>query len=331
MGGTREVITVPAGRGCLRGTCHKPQGQTSESVPDQERGKTIGILFLSWVLPRAGNGDSAVYWAEFMAKCGYLAFRFDLPGLGDSDGDLSTPGIDVEAGAFGPALSSIVDHLVDCFHLKAVVVVGNCAGAVTAVYAATANEHIKGLILLDPYFHVQQSGEVQTLLNNWNKRFFKTFGAGWAVQSKLRAAAVQLLSGLRNIYHGLSRNRLFVRRKRLPSAANLQLIHCWIDLTSAGIPILVLTSSSYAPKAGGFDYIDYLQRRSPRGSRMSLEPVEGASHAFAERQSREAVGKCTERWLQACFPIPKCTGAQDSEPQAAELANAILGTDRNVR
>ena len=327
---TRESITVVSGGVRLQGTYHRP------ARPAMEEKRRVGVLFPnSGVLPRAAGGDAAVYWADWLAASGYPSFRFDLPGLGDSDRDPAAEGIDfqahADAGGYAPWLAAIASDLVERFNLAGVIVVGHCSGAVTALFAAAATRRIVGLILLDPYFHVQQDSEVQTALNNWNKRVFRSLDGGWAARLKLREAGVKVLSGLRKIYHRLNGNRLLVRRKKLPGSANLPLIRCWNQLASAGVPMLILRSPSYAPKAGGFDYIDYLQRRSPRGSCMSLEPVEGASHAFAERQSREAVGKCTERWLQACFPIPKCTGVQDSEPQAAELANAILGTDRNVR
>jgi len=105
---TRELIGVR-----LRGTFHRP----AESAADP---RTVGsgqartaVLFLnSLALPRAASGDSAVYWAESFAKRGYPAFRFDLPGLGDSDGETSTDLLDfINAGGYAAAAAHLAKGL----------------------------------------------------------------------------------------------------------------------------------------------------------------------------------------------------------------------------
>ncbi len=333
---TRELISVVRGGVCLRGTYHRPWEGRSDAAPTPEAMGRVGIVFPNaGVVPRAGVADAAVYWADWLAKCGYPSFRFDLPGLGDSDRDPAAEGIDFQAhadvGGYGPWLSGIATDIVERFNVSGVVVVGHCSGAVTALYAAAANQSIKGLILLDPYFHVQYDGNVQSLLNNWSRRVSRGLGGDVAAHPMLRLVGVKLLATLRNTYHGISRTRLLVRRKKLPGSANLALIGCWNRLASAGVPMLVLRSPAYAPRAGGFDYIDYLQRRAPRGSRISLKPVEGATHAFAERKSKEPVGKYAEEWLHACFPLTKYTETEEYERHSPQLVDAMPGIERNVR
>src|SRR5579864_3341102 len=84
---TRELISMVTGGVCLRGTYHKP--------PAGLEGQHIGILIPNGgVAPRAGIADASVYWADWLSKCGYPAFRVDLPGLGDSDRDPAGEGID---------------------------------------------------------------------------------------------------------------------------------------------------------------------------------------------------------------------------------------------
>ena len=84
----RELITLDGDGVFLRGTFHRPRAR----VPIQSQRWTrnrIGVVFFnSLSLPRAATGDSAVYWAESFANCGYPSFRFDLPGLGDTAGDI---------------------------------------------------------------------------------------------------------------------------------------------------------------------------------------------------------------------------------------------------
>ena len=323
---TREVITVEAGRGSLRGTYHKPRGA---SVDPDGRNR-IGVLYLCWLVPRAANGDSAVYWADAMAKSGYFTFRFDLPGLGDSDGDLATPGIEIDAGAYGPALSAMVSSLVERFHLSAMVVVGNCAGAVTAVYAAAANDRVRGLVLLDPYFHVQQNGEDQTVLLQWHVRILNKLLGSRVAQSGLRDAAVKVLSFARNVYRGVTSNHLLVRRKQMPGNANLTLIRSWSKLAAARLPMLVLRSPSAMPKAGEFDYIGFLETPPDSGSRLTSKFIERATHAFAESYGREAVRTHSEEWFSTYFPLTDRAGIPDTGNHSTEIASGVLGIAANV-
>lgn len=330
---TRAVITVDAGGICLRGTYHKPQDDKSGAADPEEKNR-IGILFLSGgVLPRAATGDSAVYWADRLAKTGYRCFRFDLPGLGDSDGDLSKTEIGflslVNAGAYAPEVSRIVDHLVARFNLWGVVVTGHCSGAVTALYSAAANEHIKGLILLDPYFHVQKEWEIQNPLVRWHLRIIRKVVGDGSIQSYQRA--VKLQSYIRDIYARRRYIRLLIGPKELPSAANLPLIRCWNRLASRGLRMLVLRSPSSTPKSGEFDYIAHLQAISDRDCHISVKLIDGTTHAFAERHGKEAVRKYTEHWLGECFALTRCAETPDAVHHSPALPRAVAEIDTNVR
>jgi pimeloyl-ACP methyl ester carboxylesterase len=333
---TREVITVGASGGLrLRGTYHKPQEVKFDSRPEPDEENPVGVLFVSaGVSPRAALGDAAVYWADSLAKCGYPCFRFDLPGLGDSDGDLSAKEIDfdslVDEGVFGPVVSGMADDLVERFHLRGVVVIGHCAGAVTALYSAAANKRIKGIVLLDPHFHAQPGSDVQNVLVRSQLRIVRKLVGGRPEPSILRDAAVKFLCGIRNIYHRLEHIRRFVRRKRLPSAANLPLIRCWNQLATSGIPMLVLRSPLSTPKPGEFDYVTDLQPLSDQNCRISVKLIERATHSFAERHSKEAVLKYAEQWLSASFSPTSCAETRNTEHRSAELAAAISGIDKHV-
>jgi pimeloyl-ACP methyl ester carboxylesterase len=266
-------------------------------------------LFLSGgPVPRAATGDAAVYWADRLASDGYRSFRFDLPGLGDSDGDL--PQTEnaflslVNAGAFSGVVSGITDYLVARFDLPGIVVIGHCSGATTALYSAAINKRIKGLILLDPSFQVQPDGEIQNALVSWHFRIIRRLVGDGSAASYLRA--VRLHTWIRNLYLRGKHIR-FLWRRGLPSTANLPLIHCWNQLASAGLRMLVLRSPSFTPKPGEFDYVGHLK---PIADPVKL--IGGTTHAFAERQGKEAVRKYVEEWLSAYVLPPERVEARDT-------------------
>jgi pimeloyl-ACP methyl ester carboxylesterase len=288
---TREAITMAGG---LRGIYHKAGDSGSGTWSVRGHRNRIGLLFLNpGFLPRAGIGDSAVYWAESFAKLGYAAFRLDLPGLGDADGDVPAEMLDfVNTGKYAPMLSAAMKELVERFSLSGIVIVGHCAGAVSALYAAAIDKDCRGLILLDPYFHLPQGrAKIRGELS------------GWASRSKLGGR-------ISNIYDRLKHICTLVRGSRPPGNANWPLLRCWRQLESAGMPILILKAPArkapgIKPRAGEFDYLRYLGALPCHTGRVAVRFVAGTNHSFANSQGKAAVREHTERWLDICFPLLK--------------------------
>jgi len=324
---TREIIETTIGENHIRGTYHLPS--PCEPQTKGHGRNSIGVLFVNpGVLPRAATGDSAVYWADSFAKCGYPSFRFDLPGLGESDGDLPNKVIDfqckVNEGEYAPALSGIIDFLVDRYTLAGVVVLAHCAGAVSALYAGSTNAAIKGLVLLDPYFYLQQSFSKRNLMSHWHMRLIRQIedANDQTVVSGFRAARVKVFLLTRGLYLFLKGIRLRALPAGLPGNANLPLIRCWNKLVSGRVPILVLRASMSTSKPGEFDYFGYLMPASSPNNRLAGAMIEGATHSFGEISAREAVRKFSETWLREFFPQ-----TQDvSRESYRERSNMVRGS-----
>lgn len=318
---TRELITFSAAGGNnIVGTYHKAQNLGYPSRLENGQESRVGVLFLNaGILSRAATGDTAVYWANALASRGYPSFRFDLPGLGDSNGNLPAKVIDflsvVSAGDYGRVLSELTKHLVENFNLLGLVVVGHCAGAATALYAAAADKRIKGLILMDPYFYVQREITRRSLLSRWHLRNMRKLETDWerSVPSEPHNLSMGLLLKLRGIQQVLRQILLRARGQRLPSTANLPLIHCWKQVAASGRPILVMSSPWSKPKVGSFDYFSYLLTASDRRARIDAEVIDDTTHNFAEGPGKEAVRRYTEQWLSANFPL---AGWKESEAEA---------------
>jgi pimeloyl-ACP methyl ester carboxylesterase len=285
---TREVITVVVGGTCLRGTYHRSHDDSPSSRSGLRRTNRIGVVFVNaGFLPRASVGDSAVYWADSFAKSGYPSFRFDLPGLGDSDGDVPAKLLDfINAGGYAPILSDAVKEIIKRFSLSGVVILGHCGGATTALYTAAASKECRGLVLMDPYFFLpEERTKIREDLSHW---------VSW---SRVGALASK-------IYYCLKHVRLLILRNRPPRNANLPLLRCSKQLASAGMPILILKAPALKtrgtkPRVGEFDYLGYLQESSGRNSSIVVEFIESTNHSFADVDGRSAVRQHTEQWLNA--------------------------------
>ncbi len=291
----RELFILDGLDVVIRGTYHKTYDDNSVSKSNRIEQDRVGVVFLNGLrATRAGHGDAAVYWADSFAEHGYPSFRLDLPGHGDSEGDPPTEWIDfINQGGDASIASAKIRELAARFNLSGVVIVGQCAGAVSAIYTAAAIRGCKGLVLLNPYFNLPQtiSSKIRGQLNIWAK------------QSRLGG----LLS---SIYGHLKAMRLFLRGNALPENANFPLLRHWKELASTGLPILILKSSGpktlgTKPKVGEFDYLKYILGLAGRRNQVVVKVMNGANHTFANRLGRVTVRLYTEQWLKACFPVTK--------------------------
>jgi pimeloyl-ACP methyl ester carboxylesterase len=296
---TREVIDIPVTGLRLRGTYHRPKQYAEDGNAAADRPKGPGLLFLNHgFLPRAAPGDSAVGWADSLASSGYSCFRFDLPGLGDSDGEPPTPMLDfVNRGGYAPIVSALSKQLIERYALSGIVIVGHCAGSVTALFTAPLTRECQGLVLTDPYFFLPRE-----------RTQFRIELSHWTSFSRLGAMASRL-------YHFVKHIRLLMRRNRPPWNANLPLLRCWKQLSSAGVPMLVLKAPSlrsrdFKPGIGEFDYLSYLQAMSGGRSRVAVEYIENTNHSFADDRGRAAVLENLQKWLDHHFPVRRAPGLE---------------------
>jgi pimeloyl-ACP methyl ester carboxylesterase len=217
----------------------------------------------------------------------------DLPGLGDSDGVIPADMLEfVNRGGYSPVLSATLKELVERFSLSGVIIVGLCAGAVSALYAAAISRQCRGLVLLDPYFHLPQG-----------RTKLREELSAWAARSALGTLMSNILDRLKHL-------GTLLRGNRLPKNANLPLLRCVAQLASAGMPVLMMKAPAVKapglkPRAGQFDYLSYVQKLSCRRSRIVVEFIEGTNHSFADAIGRVKVRRHTERWLNAHFPKTK--------------------------
>jgi pimeloyl-ACP methyl ester carboxylesterase len=279
----RRLITLHGVGSAVRGTYHQAQFESQGA-------EHIGVLILNSLSPsRAAAGDSAVYWADAFAKSGYPAFRLDMPGFGDSDGDPPPELLNfINTGGYGPIASALMRELSEQFDLSGVVVVGLCAGAVSALYTAASSKDCRGLVLMDPYFHLPMPPR------------------SWLWQKLTgRISRTALGRVVSNAYDRFTDLRLYLRRNPMPENTNFPLLKCWKTVAPAGLPILVLKAPTTKPRGEEFDYVRYLLEQAGSNSRVVVKLVEGAGHTFSNRTGRAGVRELTEGWLNLYFPLPE--------------------------
>jgi pimeloyl-ACP methyl ester carboxylesterase len=297
---TRRLITLHGLGRAVRGTYHLARLERS--------GSRVGVLILNSLSPsRAAAGDSAVYWADSFASSGYPVFRLDMPGFGDSDGDPPPELLKfINTGGYGPIASALMRELSEEFDLSGVVVVGLCAGAVSALYTAAASKECRGLVLMDPYFHLPLPPRSWL----WQKLTGRVS----------RTAFGRVVS---NAYDRFTDLRLYLRRNPMPENTNFPLLKCWKTVAPAGLPILLLKAPTTKPRGEEFDYVRYLMEQAGSNSRVVVQVVEGAGHTFSNSVGRAGVRELAEGWLNLYFPLPRYEAYTDSfRREAADLSSA---------
>lgn len=298
---TRELIVLKTNDGVVRGTYHKAHDRNRGSETNLIERSRVGVLFLNSLSPtRAATGDSAVFWAQSFAKQGYPSFRVDPPGFGDSDGEPPAELLGfVNSGGYATSASSIVNELTRRFNLSGVVIVGLCAGAVSAIYSAAASRESKGLVLLDPYFHLP-------------------LGIGSAGRPVMTRRLTNRISNgvLGNLIGRIGERvkafRMSFSGPMLPTNTNFPLVASFRDLASRGLPILVLNAPHTQRRTGQFDYLSYLQGAVGPKSQVVIQTVEGTGHSFSNPKGRATVRQSTQAWLSACFPLNDSNTAEET-------------------
>lgn len=295
----------------LRGVCHEPPGVSG----DPESGRT-GVLFgnSGW-LPRSGRGDLSVHLADAQAQDGYWAFRFDMPGLGDSDGDLPTESWEllnmIQVGDHGPFTCWLAGELKKRYGLEKIILAGHCGSAMSAVYAAMLDNSnvVSGLILMDMVFEAVpravlangSPGQPAPPLRNF-------FGKARRLAKRwiLKAPGGDKL---KTLYRQSIRASEKFRGLDVPANSNTKLMEAWRRVMDKRLPTLII--SAHHPAAGGkFDYLAYLKVEQQPG--VTSVAIEGTTHSFLEGNGGQAVLAHCANWLHEHFPARSFASSKKS-------------------
>jgi exosortase A-associated hydrolase 1 len=146
---------------------------------------------------RAGSHRQFTLLARDLAACGIASLRFDVRGMGDSEGDSRT------FDAVDDDLAAAIDaFLLYAPTLKSMVLWGLCDAASAALIYAHRDPRVAGLILLNPWVHTDEAAARVRLKHYYRMRLMQpSFWAKlFAGKLRLRTAMTGLLDSLRAVW-----------------------------------------------------------------------------------------------------------------------------------
>jgi hypothetical protein len=304
----RTPILCPVGNDTLVGTVHVA---SEDRAPPSDR---IGILLLNaGPAPRAGNSDVPTHLADRLAERGMMAFRFDLPGLGDSTGaswrTIASYWAAAQQGCNDEAIGILVRFLCARFALSGLIVGGLCAGAICTLRCAdAANDQFAGTLLLEPNFRT--AADVRLVPTEAGSD-----GTPAAAQHLRRQLGrLRDLNELLTILTGESKFarpfrfirpflvRVLERRSGqvLPGDVLLDAVHSWRRTLERCAPSLVITSEDSGSHRYVCRILPVFAESARRHVRHVLVP--DTNHLLTAGDARRIVIRAVEEWVEDQFP-----------------------------
>jgi pimeloyl-ACP methyl ester carboxylesterase len=291
----REVLEIEVAGERLVGTRHVPV----------KPGARMGVLLLNaGFAPRDGHAGLSAHAADALAARGIPAYRFDLPGIGDSPGPLPGPILEffefVTSGGFTDVTVALVRELCAREGLERLVLGGLCGGAATAIFVgAREPERVCGLLLLEPEMYVTEpkvdkaSGRRQRpgLLGRLKGQVFNYWG--WM--------RLLVKEGRRGQWLPIPRQTILnILRAQpgLPSVANVPLIDAWRELVRRARPSLVITAAGKMPEIF-FDRINDVALGGLDTRPIRHIRLKNTNHIFTTGGAIEAVLSHVLLWVES--------------------------------
>lgn len=254
--------------------------------PDEDRDRPCVVILNAGVIHRVGPGRLSVDMARRAAAAGFLAFRFDLSGLGDSAPRVPPLGVVESANA---DVSDALDCLRAIHGTRAFVLVGLCSGAIHAHHAAAADHRVVGAALLDGYSYPTPRS--------------RALAAVARLRSPLRLARAALrratrLAGSAAPAPSLNDEDAFL--PRWPSRARVEAD--LLGMMARGVELLYAFTGEWV---SAYRYPGQMRDAFPRvpfGERLSERLIPEAEHLLFTRGERLLLLDVLAKWLKERFP-----------------------------
>lgn len=242
---------------------------------------------------RAGSHRQFVHLARTLAENGFAALRFDVRGMGDSDGDQrSFEDIQADVAAAIDALCATLPSL------RQVVLSGLCGGATAALlyWRATRDTRVAGMVLLNPWVRSDATLARTRVKHYYTQRLAQgTFWRKLLSGQVAKSAVTELLRNLKLAVAAASVSRN-TNSKR---AATLEqkMAAAWSDFGRD--VMLVLSGDDYTAK----EFLETVALDKTWQSCLAADAVtrldiEGADHTYSQPGMQRTVENAIVEWLR---------------------------------
>lgn len=258
---------------------------TVPATPDTRRGI---VMVVGGSQYRTGSHRQFTLLARRFAASGIAVLRFDVRGMGDSEGQTR----DFEQ--IGDDIGCAIDALIQAMpQMRELVLWGLCDGASAALLYAAADVRVTGLCLVNPWARTD-AGLAQTYLKHyylsrllskalWNKILHWQFDLPTALKSLALQLRQVLFRHTKSRHHDQQSLPDRLRHAYQAFTGKLLLILCGNDLTAK--EFADLTSADRQWHALIHD------------QRSTLVELADANHTFSTKLWREQVAQATIEWM----------------------------------
>ncbi len=267
------------------GTYHEPKAP--------QAGRRIGYFLINTGhAPRAGHGTLMARIADDLCERGAHVFRIDLPGCGDSPGEVPVKEESfwryLQTGGFDEVTSELARTLAKQHRIDALVSAGMCGGGVVAIMVADRlPDLVVATLLMEPAFVISETERGKaaggteysaTRMPGAQKRLIKGLlpPASWR---RALAGKSDYTAHLRTVRTLVSRTLRRARGEDLPADVNIVEVRAYRKMLSRGRPSLALNAEGSGTETV---FLTVRDRALPKASRRSLTTcsIPRTNHTF---------------------------------------------------
>jgi alpha-beta hydrolase superfamily lysophospholipase len=305
-GGTvRETPVVFGDHGSLFGILTEPEAGQSAA-----RDRPAICLLNVGANHRVGPHRMNVELARELASLGYVVFRFDIGGLGDSAAPPSSRENRLYWKGSIEDVTTAMNLLAEMRGAKRFVLVGLCSGAYLAYYAAVDDKRVAADLLLSPFAFEWKEGDPISPREREMYRSTRHYARSLLDKTAwVRAARGEVnVSGIAgalwerlktNVDLALPAASAWVRGRRRPQNDVERAFRTMCDRGTLSLIVFSFND-------GGLDmiarYLGHSARRMRGRANFSLEVVDGADHTFTRLAAQRKLKDIVARFMRAQFP-----------------------------